>query len=281
MDDIMGIFKEKKFTCMRGLCIESLNLLNIDCEFKLSKKDLRLATDVNGMSDILWSDVMNEIWCANQNNSIQNVNGELILFNGLFGSCFDCVMNCECMHFHFNKMKGTLNKKCKVIKLTDEVLPHHSKDMPLYSFDTLNEKLAFPITGNLGADDFRHCPEMVVRNVIRMWSEVNESLPGISLTMPIFADGYVDLNPRLIGPKFSLSDQLFSLTRPRDNWLNRCYSSFFYVPDRFRNLSQVNQWTLSTNVNCLNYYVTQETAKREKLLRVTYKHIAYYAIDIN
>ena len=150
---------------MKGLCIESLNLLNIDCEFKLSKKDLRLAMDVNGTSDILWSDVMNEIWCANQNNPMQNVNGELILFNGLFGSCFDCIMNCECMHFHFNKMKGTLNKKCKVIKLTDEVLPHHSKDMPLYSFDTLNKKLAIPIPGNLGADDFRHFEKDQVANV--------------------------------------------------------------------------------------------------------------------
>ena len=53
---------------MLMVCIESLNLLNIDCEFKLSKKDLRLAMDVTGTSDILWSDVMNEIWCANQNN---------------------------------------------------------------------------------------------------------------------------------------------------------------------------------------------------------------------
>ena len=256
MDDIRGMFKKKKLICMRGLCIESLNLLDIDCELKLSKKGLKWATDVNGTSDILWSDVMNEIWCAIQNNRMQNMNGELISFNGLFGSCFDCVMNRERMDFHYNRMKETLNKKCKVTGLTNEVLPRHSKDMPLYSFDTLNGKLAFPIPDNLGANDFRHCPEMVVRDVIRMWSEVNENLPGISLTMPMFADGYVDLNPGLIGPKFSLFDQSFSVMRPRDDWLNRCYSSFVYVPDRFRNLSRVNQWTLSTDVDCLNYYMT-------------------------
>ena len=53
---------------MRGSCSQSLNLLDIDCELKLSKKGLKWATDVNGTSDILWSDVMNEIWCAIQNN---------------------------------------------------------------------------------------------------------------------------------------------------------------------------------------------------------------------
>ena len=219
--------------CLRGLCIESLNLLDIDCELKLSKKGLKWATDVNGMSDILWSDVMNEIWCAIQNNPMQNMNGELISFNGLFGSCFDRVMNWEHMDFHYNRMKEMLNKKCKVTRLTNEVLTRYLKDMPLYSFDTLNGKLAFPIPSNLGANSFRYCPEMVVRDVIRMWFEVNESLPGISLTMPMFADGCIDLNPGLIGPKFSLFDQLFSLTRLRDDWLNQYYSSFVYIPNIF------------------------------------------------
>ena len=235
---------------MRGLCIDLLNLLDIDCELKLSEKGLKWATDVNGTSDILWS-VINEIWCAIQNSQMQNLNGEWISFNGLFGSCFDCVMNWEHMDFHYNRMKEKLNKKRKVTRLTNEVLPHHSKDMPLYLFDTLNGKLAFPISSNLGANDFRHCPEMVVCDIIRMCSEVNESLPRISVTMPMFADGYIDLNPVLIGPKFFLFDQSFSLTRPRDDWLNWCYSSFVYIPDRFRNLSRVNQWTLSTDVDCL------------------------------
>ena len=180
------------------------------------------------------------------------------------------VMNRECMDFHYNRMKETLNKKCKVTRLTNEVLPHHSKDMPLYSFDTLNGKLAFPIPGNLGANNFRHCPEMVVHDIIRMWSEVNENLPGISLTTPMFADGYINFNPRLIGLKFLLFDQSFSLTRLRDDWLNQCYSSFVYLPDRFRNLSGVNQWTFSTDVDCLNYYVTQETAKGEEKTSTNY-----------
>ena len=54
--------------------------------------------------------------------------------------------------------------------------------MPLYSFNTLSGKLAFPIPGDLSGNDFRHCSEMVIRDVIKIWSEVNESLPGLSLT---------------------------------------------------------------------------------------------------
>ena len=94
-----------------------------------------------------------------------------------------------------------------------------------------------------------------------MLSEVNESLPGISLTTPMFADGYMDLNPSLIGPKFLIFDKPISLTRPRDDWLNQCYSSFIYLPEIFRNLFQSSQWTLSTNVDCLDHYVNQGRIK--------------------
>ena len=90
-------------------------------------------------------------------------------------------MNREHMNFHFNRMERMLKGKCKVSKLKDEVLSHHSKNMPLYSFNTLNGKLAFPVPDDLSGNDFRHYPEMVICDVIIIWSEVNESLKGISL----------------------------------------------------------------------------------------------------
>ena len=74
--------------CMRGLCIgESLpdKCLDIGCAFKCSTKGLKWATDVNDTTNILRSDVISEIWSANQNNPMQSLNGELISFNGLFG----------------------------------------------------------------------------------------------------------------------------------------------------------------------------------------------------
>ena len=86
----------------------------------------------------------------------------------------------------------------------NECLRHHSSRLPLISFQTINEPFAFPITSNLSGLDFNYCPEMVVRDVIRMWSELSDSLPGVSLTTLLFSDGYIDLDPSLIGPKFSI-----------------------------------------------------------------------------
>ena len=114
-DDFMGLFKKKKLICMRELCIdESLpeKCLDIGPAFKCSTKGLQWATDANDTTNILWSDVISEIWSANQNNPMRSLNGELISLSGLFGLCFDC-----------NRMEQMLKRKCKVSTLKDEVLP--------------------------------------------------------------------------------------------------------------------------------------------------------------
>ena len=112
-DDVKGLFKKEKLICMRGLCIgEPLpdKCLDIARAFKCSTKGLKWSTDVNDTTNILWSDVISEIWSANQNNPMRSLNGELISFNGLFGSCFDCFMNRECMNFHFSRMEKMLRE---------------------------------------------------------------------------------------------------------------------------------------------------------------------------
>ena len=45
---------------------------------------------------------------------------------------------------------------------------------------------------------------MVMRDVIRMWTELDDNLQSISLTTPMFSNGFIDYNSSLIGPKFSL-----------------------------------------------------------------------------
>ena len=39
----------------------------------------------------------------------------------------------------------------------------------------------FPILGNLNGAYFNYCPKMVMRDVIRMWTELDNNLPGIRL----------------------------------------------------------------------------------------------------
>ena len=91
----------------------------------------------------------------------------------------------------------------------------------------------FPIPGDLMGEYFKFCPKMVVRDVIRMWTKLDDNLPGISLTTPTFSDGFIDYDPSLIRPKFSLFEESLLLTRPHDDWYNRCYSSFVYLPTKF------------------------------------------------
>ena len=112
--------------------------------------------------------------------------------------------------------------------------------------------------GNLSGNDFMHCPEMVMYDVIRMWSQINGNLPGVSVTTPTFSDGFIDVNPSLVGPQFSIFDQSIRLTRPKADHFNRCYSSFIYSPEKFRNeMPRTGQWALSTDIKCTDHYFAQ------------------------
>ena len=52
------------------------------------------------------------------------------------------------------------------------------------------------------------------------------------------------------------------MTQPRDDWYNRCYSSFIYLPEKFRlELDRLAQPVLSTEVKCLDHYLLQEGTK--------------------
>ena len=87
---------------------------------------------------------------------------------------------------------------------------------------------------------------------------VNGNLPGVSVMTPTFSDGFIDVNPSLVGPQFSNFDQSIRLIRPKDDHFNRCYSSFIYSLEKFRNeMSRTGQWALSTDVKCTNHYFAQ------------------------
>ena len=149
----------------------------------------------------------------------------------------------SCLPYHYNQSSKKISSK---------------KISPLISFGTLNGKFAFPVMGNLSGNDFMHCPEMVMRDVIRMWSQVNGNLHGVSVTTPTFSDGFIDVNPSLVGPQFSIFDQSIRLIRPKDDHFNRCYSSLIYSMEKFRNeMPRAGQWALSMDVKCTDHYFVQ------------------------
>ena len=196
---------------------------------------------------------------------MEMVNGEVMSLNGLFGSCFGIEPNVERRHVTIGRMCNQFDFHQRIggaYMERNQCLPHHAIKMPVIHFNIINGPFMFPIPGNLNGTYFNYCPEMVMRDVIRMWTELDENLQGISLTTPMFSDGFIDYNPSLIGPKFSSFEELLQLTRPRDDWYNRCYSSFVYLPTKFCRHDRLAQPVFSTSETCLDHYSRMQKDKK-------------------
>ena len=215
-DEIRGLLVGKKKVCLEGLFIKELPASVTEdpprsyhpprvYEWANSKKD---------ENDVGWLDIMSDIWHSSANCPMEMVNGEVMSLNGLFNSCFGVEPNVERRHVTMGRMHNQFDFHqrigCAYVE-RNQCLPHHAIKMPIIHFNTINEPFMFPIPGNLNGAYFSYCPEMVMRDVIRMWTELDENLLGISLTTPMFSDGFIDYNPSLIGPKFSLFEELLQL----------------------------------------------------------------------
>ena len=78
----------------------------------------------------------------------------------------------------------------------------------------------------------------------------------------MLSDGFIDDNPSSIGPKFSLFEESLQLTRPHDDWHNRCYSSFVYLPTKFCRHDRLDQHVFSTSETSLDHYSSMEKDKK-------------------
>ena len=174
--------KGKMLFCLRCLSIKDLSTRLDTCQY-MERRASDWANDRNYASAILWSDVISEIWSSNSHNLMRNENDEVISFDGLFGSCFGRMINYERRKHHFDRMMQTYHH---VDMEGVNIYPDSSlkKGFSLMNFGTLNEKFAFPVMENLSGNDFRHCPEMVIYDAIRMWCQVNGNLPGMNVMTP-------------------------------------------------------------------------------------------------
>ena len=87
--------------------------------------------------------------------------------------------------------------------MTTIKVQHHTNEVIRYL--TRNVKAIFPMIPMGIQDMLDRSPSMVVHDFIRMWSMMNQSLPGIGLTTPMFSDSSTNYEPWKIGPKFFLS----------------------------------------------------------------------------
>ena len=62
----------------------------------------------NGNISIDWSGVMSEIWNSRE-HMMENKNGKVISFEGLFGTCFGASPNKDVRNKHFKRMEKIKN----------------------------------------------------------------------------------------------------------------------------------------------------------------------------
>ena len=102
-------------------------------------------------NDIGWSDIRSEIWHSSANCPMEMVNGEVMLLNGLFGSCFGVEPNVERRDATIGRMRNQFDFHQRIggaYMEGNHCLPHHAIKMPIICFSTINGPFMFPIPGN-------------------------------------------------------------------------------------------------------------------------------------
>ena len=122
---------------------------------------------------------------------------------------------------------------------------------------TLNG-LTFPVYDG-GKTKYDDCPNVVMRDVNRLWSTLNGSLPGVSLTTPVYSDGGVDHIPYKNRPSYALMlpNNLNATLIVKDKQ-HHGFTGFLYDAEAFcgldRDYDQDGQ--ISTDKTCYKHLAT-------------------------
>ena len=176
--------------------------------------------------------------------------GQVLSLNGLLGACHEMATNERDRHSLVSRMcvNGDVARSITI----DNMVQHHTNEVIRHL--TRNVKAIFPIMPLDIQDMLDRSPSMVVHDFIRMWSMMNQSLPFVGLTTPMFSDGATDYEPWKIGPKFFLSPLPMQMHSYTKNPTYRLYSSFIYLPKQFRMMvPRTEQEELSTDKFCWNH----------------------------
>ena len=133
---------------------------------------------------------------------------------------------------------------------------------------TLNG-LTFPVCDG-GKTKYDHCPNVVMRDINRLWSTLNESLPGISLTTPVYSDGGVDYVPYKNCPSYALSlPNSLNATLVVKDKQHHNYTGFLYDAEVFCGLDRdYNQDVqISTDRTCYEHLATRRFAYSSRRIR--------------
>ena len=165
-----------------------------------------------------WDYVLRKLWKNPIACSLTTNSGQRLWLRGVYGKGSfaalpqggqRCIMDDTNIRCKISDMRTRLEKD--PIHSVSEGFVRGEKVIKLINTETV-QGMAFPVLGNIGKkNDYGMCPEVVMEDVVRMWSIVGGNLPGIGLTTPTFSDGWVDYEPWKLGPAFSRGVKKVSL----------------------------------------------------------------------
>ena len=126
--------------------------------------------------------------------------GQVLSLNSLLGVCHKMAPSEWDRHSLVSRM--CVNRDVARSITINNMVQHHTNEVIWHL--TRNVKAIFPIMPLDIQDMLDRSPSMVVHDFIRMWSMMNQSLPGTGLTTPTFSDSATDYEPWKTGPKFFL-----------------------------------------------------------------------------
>ena len=142
----------------------------------------------DGNKDVRWSNVITQEWNMVDNCMMTMRGGQVLSLNGLLGACHE--MAPSEWDRHSLVSRRCINHDAARSITIDNMVQHHTIEVIQHL--SRNVKAIFPIMPLDIQDMLDRSPSMVVHDFIRIWSMMNQSLPGIGLTTPTFSDGATD-----------------------------------------------------------------------------------------
>ena len=235
--------------CSDNLCMNHRDIPKLQmCDTNLTSSIRWEWTSGNELAS--WAKVMEYEWHMINSTMMHMKGGQVLSMDGLLGTCHDLAPIEHVKHQLMLRMCSNCgNDKQQVV--VENIVQHHTGEVLKHCNRNGDVVLILPSDLDFVLD---WCPSVVVNDLYRLWSMVDETLPGVSLTTLTFPNGTVDYEPWKVGLKFLLLQMPRVLHSYIKDPMYRLYSSFIYLPKQFRmSTLRVQQGELSTDKFCHSY----------------------------
>ena len=214
-----------------------------------------------------WDDVLQRLWKTPGTGQLTTSANRRMWMRGIVGrGCyrqlepFERQSEDQTLRTYNAYLYGTLTAS------SGEVVRASLRGQPVVEIKMING-VTFPVCDGgsvlYGKTRYDDCPNVVMRDVNRLWSTLGDALPGVSLTIPAYSDGGVDYVPGKNCPAYALSlPYSLNATIPVNDQQRHCSTGFQYDASVFcelgRDYDQDGQ--ISTDKTCYEHLASRRSA---------------------